>query len=224
MFGKGTKDAGVIGLHGDPALQETTVGQDGALAGVFGASDVGAGVVGYSRADGVEAITAFGGLRALGMNKGLAGHFLGDVQVDGDVFLPGADCAEQFDVADAERVEAGAVMVIDSEGGLQESSEAYDHRVAGVVSGAGNYRPALVLDKRAQSNGRLPIALLGKVYCKVDARYAPIAAGDLLTTSPTPGHAMKVTDPIKALGAVIGKALGGWQDGPGLIPILVTLR
>jgi hypothetical protein len=65
---------------------------------------------------------------------------------------------------------------------------------------------------------------VGKVFCKVDAQYGAIAVGDLLTTSPTLGHAMKATKPHKAFGAVIGKALRPLQDGCGLIPILIALQ
>lgn len=61
-------------------------------------------------------------------------------------------------------------------------------------------------------------------FCKVDADIAPISVGDLLTTSPTKGHAQKVLDPSKALGAVIGKALGALKKGKGKIPIIVTLQ
>jgi hypothetical protein len=67
-------------------------------------------------------------------------------------------------------------------------------------------------------------ALRGKVYCKVDARYAAIEVGDLLTTSASPGHAMKASEPLKAFGAVIGKALSPLQEGQGLIPVLVALQ
>ena len=98
--------------------------------------------------------------------------------------------------------------------------------MAGVVSGAGNYRPAVILDKKdAESEeNRLPIALIGKVYCKVDATSSPIETGDLLTTSPRKGHAMKAEDPFKAFGSVIGKALGSLNDGIGMIPVLVALQ
>ena len=65
---------------------------------------------------------------------------------------------------------------------------------------------------------------MGKVYCKVDATSSPIEIGDLLTTSPTKGHAMKAEDPYKAFGAVIGKALGTIKDGLGMIPVLVALQ
>jgi hypothetical protein len=99
------------------------------------------------------------------------------------------------------------VMVLGDEGKLKRSQEAYDTRVAGVVSGAGDYKPGIVLDKQQSTNIRQPIALLGKVYCKVDTQYGAIEVGDLLATSFTPGHAMKATDPLKAFGNVIGKAL-----------------
>jgi hypothetical protein len=66
--------------------------------------------------------------------------------------------------------------------------------------------------------------LLGKVYCKIDAQYSPTGVGDLLTTSPTPGHAMKVDDPLKAFGAVIGKALRPLRSGQELVPILIALQ
>jgi hypothetical protein len=96
--------------------------------------------------------------------------------------------------------------------------------VAGVVSCAGEYRHGLVLDKHPSQEGRVPVALVGKVYCKVDAEYSSIEVGDLLTTSPTEGHAMKAADAVKAFGCVIGKALGGLKQGRGLIPILVALQ
>ena len=49
----------------------------------------------------------------------------------------------------------------------------------------------------------MPIALIGKVYCKVDANYSSIEIGDLLTTSDTPGYAMKAADPLKAFKVTI---------------------
>jgi len=148
----------------------------------------------------------------------------GDVSVTGDVVLTGADCAEEFDIAEAVDFEPGTVMVIDQDGFLQQSHQAYDKRVAGVISGAGDYRPGLVLDRRQSQDHRLPVALVGKVYCKVDARYGPIEVGDLLTTSPTPGHAMKAADPLEAFGSVLGKALRRLSSGQDLIPILVALQ
>ena len=100
----------------------------------------------------------------------------------------------------------------------------YDRRVAGVISGAGGYKPAVILDRKATGADRLPLALMGKVYCRVDASKSPISIGDLLTTSSTPGHAMKAANQAKAFGAVIGKALRPLSEGCGLVPILVALQ
>jgi len=148
----------------------------------------------------------------------------GDIAVTGDVKLINADCAEDFDIANADLVEPGTVMVLGDGGILLPSDSSYDKRVAGVISGAGDYKPGIVLDKQEDQPDRKPIALMGKVYCKVDASYASIATGDLLTTSPTLGHAMKATDPQKAFGAVIGKALRPLVEGQSLIPILIALQ
>lgn len=151
-------------------------------------------------------------------------HVNGDMIVTGDIVLQNADCAEEFAVKDLEMIEPGTVMVLGEEGSLCQSTEAYDKKVAGVVSGAGDLKPGLILDKQSESTHRMPIALMGKVYCKVDAQYAPIEVGDLLTTSSTPGHAMKASDPLKAFGTIIGKALRPLEAGKGLIPILVALQ
>ncbi len=115
-------------------------------------------------------------------------------------------------------------MVLGNEGALFQSQQAYDKRVAGVISGAGDYKPGIVLDTRQTSGNRQPVALLGKVFCKVDAQFGAIEVGDLLTTSPTAGHAMKTNDPLRAFGAVIGKALRPLSEGQGLIPILIALQ
>ncbi|HUL25884.1 MAG TPA: hypothetical protein VLW44_08955 [Streptosporangiaceae bacterium] len=148
----------------------------------------------------------------------------GNVVVTGDIRLANADCAEDFEVASAEPVEPGTVMVLGDEDTLQPSQHAYDKRVVGVISGAGNYKPGIVLDRQSRQEKRSPVALLGKVFCKVDARYAPIEVGDLLTTSDTTGHAMKATDPAQAFGSVIGKVLRPLLEGQGLIPVLIALQ
>jgi hypothetical protein len=148
----------------------------------------------------------------------------GNINVTGDVKLVGADCAEDFDVACSETVEVGTVMVIDENGALRPSEHPYDKRVAGVISGGGDLKPGIVLDRKSVGASRLPLGLLGKVYCKVDANPSPIEVGDLLTTSSTLGHAMKAADPTKAFGAVLGKALRRLEKGRGVIPMLITLQ
>jgi len=82
------------------------------------------------------------------------------------------------------------------------------------------------LDRTKVESGQIGwmVTLGAFAHCKVDADIAPIKAGDLLTTSPTRGHAQKVLDPSKALGAVLGKALGSLNRGQGKIPVLVLLH
>ena len=121
-------------------------------------------------------------------------------------------------------LDPGCVVIFNEGGALSASTKAYDKQVAGVISGAGAYRPGVILDRRISDRPRAAVALVGKVFCKVDADYGPIEIGDLLTTSPTAGTAMKASDPSRAFGAVIGKALAHHSAGKGLIPILVTLQ
>ncbi len=148
------------------------------------------------------------------------------IHLDGEtgaIHVPNADCAEDFPLADA-TLEAGDVVVFDQGSALERSRQAYDKRVAGVISGAGDTRPGIVLGRGQQRDDRRPVALVGKVNCKVDADLGAIEVGDLLTTSPRPGHAMKAQDPARAFGAVLGKALKSMDEGQGMIPILVALR
>jgi hypothetical protein len=152
---------------------------------------------------------------------------VGSVQIDGiagDVILQNADCAEDFEVSAAEPVEPGTVMALNDEGQLEQGKQPYDKRVAGVISGAGDLKPGLVLGRQPGHSDRVPLALMGRVHCKVDADYGSIEVGDLLTTSQTPGYAMKASDPARSFGAVIGKALRPLKNGRDLIPILVALQ
>jgi hypothetical protein len=144
----------------------------------------------------------------------------------GDIKLSGADCAEDFEIEETEEPEPGSVMAIADGGKLRRCAQAYDKRVAGVISGAGSHKPGIILGRRQGSgaNSRIPLALSGRVYCRVDAEYAPVGVGDLLTTSPTAGHAMRAEDPHRAFGATIGKALHPLGRGTGLLPILIALQ
>jgi hypothetical protein len=93
-----------------------------------------------------------------------------------------------------------------------------------VVSGAGGVKPGMLMGQRGTVvDGKHPVALTGRVYCRVDAGYGSIKPGDLITTSDTPGHGMKA-DPAKAAGAIIGKAMTPLADGRGLVLVLVSLQ
>ena len=123
-------------------------------------------------------------------------HVEGSIRVTEDVILDGADCAEEFDIDPSSHLEPGTVMVIGPERRLQHCVREYDTRVAGIVSGAGDRRPGIVLGRRQglAGRGRLPVALTGTAQCHVDASVSPIEVGDLLTTSAHPGRAMRATD------------------------------
>jgi len=214
VVGRSAKN-GVVGQTSSATDAGVNGGNGGNGFGVFGGSVGGSGVEGHSA----------NGTGVVGFSEhGLAGRFIGDVEVTGDIRLVNADCAEDFDIAGTKQMEPGTVMVLDTEGALQQSQHAYDTRVAGVISGASGYKPGIVLDRQQSQRNRQPLALMGKVYCKVDAQYSAVNVGDLLTTSPTLGHAMKADDPLKAFGSVIGKALRPLQTGQGMIPILVVLQ
>ena len=142
----------------------------------------------------------------------------------GDIILSNADAAEQFDLVESEDALPGMLMVLNEDGKLEASSLPYDSKVVGVVAGAGHYRPGILLGHRGAPGARVPISVLGKVSCLADASYAPIEVGNLLTTSPTAGHAMKACDRERAFGAVIGKALTPLRKGAGLVDVLITLQ
>ena len=139
-------------------------------------------------------------------------------------FMDAANCAVEFTAIDGAQAEPGTVMVMGDDGRLSQSLRSFDKRVVGVVSGAKDTQPGIVLDRQSVTLGRQPIALMGKAFCKVDATLAPIEVGDLLTTSTTAGHAMKVDNPEKGFGTVIGKALGSLSSGRGLLPVLISLQ
>lgn len=139
----------------------------------------------------------------------------------------GADLAEPFDIVDHEKIEPGMVVAIDPDnpGQLRLAKTAYDRMVAGVVSGAGGINSGLIMQQEGTAvDGEHPVALTGRVYVWVDATKNPVNPGDLLTTSLTPGHAMKVIDHEKAQGAILGKAMSKLEKGKGLVLILVTLQ
>jgi hypothetical protein len=168
---------------------------------------------------------------------------------DGDVYArsfrpSAADLASLVEVK--EPVEAGDVVVIDTEhpGAARLATIPSDPAVLGIVAAQpgvllGTSRPDPALepgelgaeapvvvdgstDPLAEQIRRVPVALSGIALCKVDAGYGAIRPGDLLTTSPTPGHAMLAADPLP--GTILGKALEPMEHGTGPIKVLVTLR
>jgi hypothetical protein len=139
----------------------------------------------------------------------------------------GADLAEPFKITPKnDVVPEGAVVVIDDEhpGQLKMSDQAYDTRVAGVVSGANGINPGIQMEQQGVLEGGKNVALTGRVYVLADASNGAIRPGDMLTTSSSPGRAMKATDHSRASGAILGKAMTGLSDGKGMVLVLVTLQ
>jgi hypothetical protein len=206
-------------------------------SGVHGVSARGNGVLGIShhtQAAAVSAVAAGGGIGVYAESRTgshTAGQFVGDVNVSGRTrtatleITGGADLAEPFHLSRRD-IPQGAVLVIDADrpGSLTLSEQAYDTRVAGIVSGANGIHPGISLRQEGSLEGDAQVALSGRVYVLADAGAAPIRPGDLLTTSATPGHAMRVTEHERARGAVLGKAMTGLAAGRGMVLVLVGLQ
>lgn len=139
----------------------------------------------------------------------------------------GSDLAEPFDInSSVGEIPQGSVVVIDGDnpGHLKVSTKPYDTCVAGVLSGANGIHPGIQMHQEGLLEGGKNVALSGRVYVLADASNGAIHAGDMLTTSATPGHAMKVSDHNRAQGAIIGKAMSGLKEGKGMVLVLVTLQ
>jgi hypothetical protein len=109
---------------------------------------------------------------------------------------------------------------------VRKSKAAKGRRKADVVRQVFTPEELEKLDRTNVEPGQIGwmVTLGAFAQCKVDADIASIQVGDLLTTSPTKGHAQKVLDPSKAIGAIVGKALGSLKKGKGKIPVLVMLQ
>ena len=153
---------------------------------------------------------------------------LADVHVPALVIDGGADLAEPFQISNDSKDPAppGSVMVIDelNPGHLKLSTRAYDHHVAGIISGAGGVNPGLTLQQKNALGSGVNVALTGRVYVKATAAQGAIQPGDLLTTADLPGYAAKVADRDRAAGAIIGKAMTALEKGEGLVLVLVSLQ
>jgi hypothetical protein len=135
--------------------------------------------------------------------------------------ITGADLAEKFPVS--EPVQPGMVVQIDTTrpGRLCIARGAYNRCVAGIVSGANDLAAGAILGHLPGQENAPAIALSGRVWVHCDG---PVQVGDLLTTSDTPGHAMRVGDHSRAAGAVLGKAMTSSESPTGMVLVLVTLQ
>lgn len=188
-----------------------------------------AGNVGIHNSSPTEALTVDGNIRAVGIG---AGGTRGSGTISSSIVEirgANADLAEGFEVLNAEESVLPGMVVSLSEkspGAVELSNTSYDRKVAGVISGAGDLHAGIQLGHADEVNsGKLsPIALTGRVWCYVDASYGAVSVGDLLTTSPTQGHAMRASDFTQTQGAVLGKAMSALPSGRGLVLVLISLQ
>ena len=234
VYGVSSNNDGVVGASSTANKSGVWGHNDvGSGVGVAGSSTNGFGVKGVSQnltgvhgeATGTSGVN-FGVFGRTLSPDGFAGYFQGKVAVSVLQILGGSDVAEPFESEEGMMLEPGTVMAIDPDhpGKLKGSEEAYDHKVAGIVSGAGGVKPGLTLKQEGVVEGKMLVAIAGRVYCKAEAISSPIEAGDLLTTSSMAGHAMKATDRDKSHGTIIGKAMSRLKDGKGLVLVLVNLQ
>jgi hypothetical protein len=161
-----------------------------------------------------------------------------DIEVEGtfwcghDILGMGAvkqvdrDLAENF--TSMTTLEPGDVVCLDpGSDNVVRAARPNDTLALGVVS----TKPGFLLNAAIEEPkpNAVPVILSGRCPCKVVDENGPIRRGDLLTSSSTPGHAMKAK-PITVEGrefvqpgTIIGKALGTLESGRGAIDIFAAL-
>jgi hypothetical protein len=110
-----------------------------------------------------------------------------------------ADLAEKY-LAD-ESYSPGTVVIFGGKHEITVTTQSHDSRVAGVISTEPAY---LMNDNESQGNLWLPVALTGRVPCRVQG---PVKKGDVLVASATAGVAEKIDKTLYEPGCVIGKSL-----------------
>jgi hypothetical protein len=233
VIGSSTNGHGVVGNStGGDGVQGTSGGD---------ANDVGVQGIHNGNGDGVRGTSLLNGPGVVGVSVagnlfegrrfGVRFRVRNDGQVRSDVGFttPAADFAEMMEVEEAIGPEAnsyqpGDVLIISPETGkLTTGRQPYCPLVAGVYSTQPGFLGGQRIDEERLGQ-QVPLAVIGIVPCKVTSENGPIAIGDLLVTSSTPGHAMRGTDRSLMLGAIVGKALEPLASGTGTIKVLVTLQ
>ena len=220
----GEGDGSTIRLGLDPQLVLTRDVANGKVRIQMTGNGYAGNILQLGRDDGTHDIAMMGNVGIGTDSPTEALDVRGTAQVEVLRITGGADLAERFDVS--EEMAPGMVVAIDpcNPGKLCISRCAYNHRVAGVVSGANNLAAGVILSEGADSGEGHPVALSGRVWVRCDATDQPIEPGDLLTTSDRPGFAMVVDDHERAQGAILGKAMTGLDRGTGMVLALVTLQ
>ena len=126
-----------------------------------------------------------------------------------------ADYAEWIDYSGDTAPQPGDVLTVgDNDTSVKDASTPYDSALMGVVSTS----PYQVGGK--DDGHSVILALTGRVPVKVSTENGPIKPGDPLTSSSTPGVAMKATKP----GDIIGTALAAYDGTQPTNQIMVQLH
>ncbi len=138
------------------------------------------------------------------------------------------DIAEVTPVKESDALEAGDVVCIDPGASvrLRRCQNAYDKFTAGIVSDYDTASMVIGGDTPPESarsvKDKMPIALAGRVLCKVTDENGAVFTGELIVSSSRPGYAMRA-DRDKALpGTVIGKAMETLEGKEGKIMVWVV--
>jgi hypothetical protein len=212
IYGNNTKGYGVYGEHTDPGYTAPAVygKNSGSGSGILGDAVSGQGVIGRSESGNpIEAWDTSPRDRRFYVSNA------GEVYADGTYHSGGADYAEMLPAKNG--LEPGDVLIIGPDGELARSSAPYSTAVVGVHSISPGFLGGSGDDD--DPTGKVPLAIMGIVPVKASAENGPIRPSDLLTTSSTPGHAMRAERFVG--GAIIGKALEGLREGTGIIKMLV---
>jgi hypothetical protein len=215
---------GRIRMTNGTDFSEFFTGLSGGVTGLHIGSRTNMPVAFYANSSAPRVILDTNGNLGVGTVPAMRLHVAGDAQIDGNIAAKYQDVAEW--VPTRQRLTAGTLVVIDPSAinTVVAVDHPYDTKVVGVVT----ERPGVILGEGGENKAK--VAQSGRVKVKVDAQFGAIAPGDLLVSSPTPGHAMRSVPmvlgetQIHRPGTLIGKALEGLDTGQGEILVFLTIQ
>ena len=227
---------GIIGHSPFVGVRGQATGNGGNVrgAGIIGISRFGAGGLFSSEHDYSLVVDGFGHtknyddtLELHGEGKAMLIH--GDSVIRGSVVIEASSkskngsgsIVDHFVVDSQDFISEGDILTASEagEGILKKSQTKYQKSVIGIVAA----QAAISMNNSGTQEKIYPVVLCGRTRCKIDARNNPVAPGDLIVTSDTPGCGMKGTiDSFGKIGTVVGKALEAIEDGVGTIAVFVT--
>jgi hypothetical protein len=139
--------------------------------------------------------------------------------VTGTTFVGTATSAQYADLAEYyiadDNYAVGTVLEFGGNQEVTQTTSNHTTSVAGTVSD----QPAYIMNSGLTHPCRTPVALMGRVPCKV---VGTIRKGDRLVASDTPGVATALDSNLYQPGCIIGKALEDYSSlEPGIIEVVV---